>query len=135
MEMKKLNAIAAFVIAGVMACATAPMYATPQDTPAPQAATDTATGTHSWTTDQLVTLSVREAWALGGKTEQGFFDIVKQLAELSAQKRGITLPDNKEAGMKAGEWIKRQAKKDPDQLLYVIVDRAVQYSARVTTPK
>jgi hypothetical protein len=72
---------------------------------------------------------------LGGKTEQGFFDIVKELAEVSAQKRGITLPDNKEAGAKAGDWIKREAKKDPDQLLYVIVDRAVQYTARVGAQK
>jgi hypothetical protein len=90
------------------------------------------TATHSWTTEQAITSSVREAWALGGKTEEGFFEIVKALAAISAQKRGITLPDNQEAGKKAGEWIKKQAKKDPDQLLYVIVDHAVQYSARKT---
>ncbi len=44
-----------------------------------------------------------EAWALGGRTEQGFFQIVKTLAEISAQKRGITLPDDPEAGKRAGE--------------------------------
>ncbi len=129
MEMKKLNVVAILA----MACATLPMYATTQETPAAQTTTDAAAGAHSWPVDQLVTLSVREAWALGGKTEQGFFDIVKQLTEVAAQKRAITLPDNKQAGVKAGDWIKKQAKKDPDQLLYVIVDRAVQYSARVTT--
>jgi hypothetical protein len=83
---------------------------------------------HSWTTEQIVTASVREAWALGGKTEEGFFEIVQSLTELSAQKRGVTLPDTREAGTKAGNWIKKQAKKDPDQLLYVIVDRAVQFT-------
>jgi hypothetical protein len=88
-----------------------------------------AAATHSWTTEQIVTSSVRETWILGGRTEEGFFDIVQALTEISAQKRGITLPNTKEAGTKAGNWIKKQAKKDPDQLLYVIVDRAVQYTA------
>ncbi len=130
--MKKLNVVAGWMTAGALACTT-PVYARPQAAP-PAQATDSA-APHPWPTDQLVTLSVREAWALGGKTEQGFFEIVKQLTEVSAQKRAITLPDNKEAGVKAGEWIKKQAKKDPDQLLYVVVDRAVQYSARMTTPQ
>jgi hypothetical protein len=96
----------------------------------PNSESSTNPETHSWTTEQAVTSSVRQAWALGGRTEQGFFQIVKALAELSAQKRGITLPDDQEAGKRAGDWIKAEAKKDPDQLLYVIVDRAVQYSAR-----
>lgn len=80
--------------------------------------------------EQAVTSSVREAWALGGKTDEGFFEIVQALAELSAQKRGVTPPDTESAGAKAGNWIKTQARKDPDQLLYVVVDHAVQYSAR-----
>lgn len=70
-----------------------------------------------------------------GKNEQGFFQMVQQLTELSAQKRGITLPDDKAAGEKAGEWIKKEARRDPDQLLYVVVDRAVQYNARKTAAK
>lgn len=135
MEIKKAKTLAVLVAAGAMACSTMRMYAAPQETPAAQTTTDAAgTAPHSWTNEQLIPLSMREAWMLSGKNEQTFFEMVKQLAELSAQKRGITLPDNKEAGAKAGEWIKKQAKKDPDQLLYVIVDRAVQYSAR-TTPQ
>lgn len=126
--MKKLTMLAASVMAGVLAFAGTLGYAAPQQTAPAQTAPEPSTG-HSWTTEQAVTSSVREAWALGGRTEEGFFDIVKVLAELSAQKRGITLPDTKEAGTKAGNWIKREAKKDPDQLLYVIVDRAVQYTA------
>ena len=51
---------------------------------------------------------------------------MKVLAPLSAQKRGLTLPETKETGARAGETINEMAKADPDQLLYVIVDKAVQ---------
>lgn len=97
--------------------------------PASQAANQPA-ATHSWTMEQAVTSSVREAWILGGKTDEGFFQIVQALAELSAQKHGVMPPDTDAAGARAGNWIRKEAKKDPDQLLYVIVDHAVQYSAR-----
>jgi hypothetical protein len=79
----------------------------------------------SWTTEQAVTCSVHDAWVLGGKTEQGFFQIVQALAELSSQKRGVTLPDDATVGREFGDYIKAQAKADHDQLLYAIVDRAV----------
>jgi hypothetical protein len=79
----------------------------------------------NWTIDQAVTCSVHDAWVLGGKTEPGFFAIVKALAELSAQKRGLILPDKETVGREFGGYIKTQAKADHDQLLYAIVDRAV----------
>jgi hypothetical protein len=78
--------------------------------------------------DQLVTMTCRQAWHAGGKTQEGFFAIVQQLTELSARNRGVTIPDDKAAGERAGEWIRTQALKDPDQLLYAVVDHAVQYS-------
>jgi hypothetical protein len=124
--MNKTNLLKRSVLAGVLA-ASMLLAAAPQST---GSQTPAETTPHSWTTEQAVTSSVREAWALGGKTEEGFFEIVKVLTEISAQKRGITLPDNQEAGKKAGNWIKKEAKKDPDQLLYVIVDHAVRYEAR-----
>ncbi len=120
--MKRTLLMAVLVLSGTV------MAAAQSASPAPQAATQTAAGTHTWTMEQIVTSSVREAWALGGKTEDGFFQIVQALTELSAQKRGVTLPDTQEAGTKAGNWIKKEAKRDPDQLLYVVVDRAVQYT-------
>ena len=46
----------------------------------------------------------------------------------------MTLPDTTDAGTKAGNWIKKEAKKDPDQLLYVIVDRAVQHTGTHQSP-
>jgi hypothetical protein len=79
----------------------------------------------AWTIDQAVTCSVHDAWELGGKTEAGFFAIVKALAELSAQKRDLVLPDKETTGREFGEYIKAQARADHDQLLYAIVDRAV----------
>ncbi len=136
MEMKRANVMAVWMVAGSMALSTLPIYAARVQNPAAPMATDgTDQGAHSWTTEQLVPLSVREAWAMCGKNEQGFFQMVQQLTELSAQKRGITLPDDKAAGEKAGEWIKKEARRDPDQLLYVVVDRAVQYNARKTAAK
>jgi hypothetical protein len=90
-----------------------------------QQASSTTEPAPSWTIDQAVTCSVHDAWELGGKNEAGFFAIVKALAELSAQKRGLILPDKETVGRAFGEYIKTQAKADHDQLLYVIVDRAV----------
>ncbi len=75
--------------------------------------------------DQIVTASVHDAWMLSGKNEEAFFDIVEQLAQLSADKRGLTLPDNAAAGKRMGEMIKEKARTDHDQLLYSIVDQAV----------
>lgn len=80
---------------------------------------------HSYTQDQILTCTVSECWALGGKTDDGFFDIVQQLAVLSADHRHLTLPESEEAGKKAGEFIKAKAKADRGQLLYAVVDAAV----------
>ena len=75
--------------------------------------------------DQIVTATVHDAWLLSGKNEEAFFDIVEQLAQFSAQKRGLTLPNTAEAGRRMGMMIKTRAKADHDQLLYAIVDQAV----------
>jgi hypothetical protein len=52
---------------------------------------------------------------------------VQELAELSAQNRGVSLPNTQEAGARFGGWIKKQARKDSDQLLYAVVDSAVRH--------
>ena len=82
-------------------------------------------GTPSWTNEQLLTSTVHEAWMLSGRNEDQFFAMVKQLAAMSAQKRGLLLPETDASGKKAGEMIKKEGRKDPDQLLYAVVDRAV----------
>jgi hypothetical protein len=83
--------------------------------------------------EQIVPASVHDAWLLSGKNEEAFFDIVEQLAQLSAEKRGLNLPDNAAAGKHMGEIIKEKARADHDQLLYVIVDQAVQAVGTKTT--
>ena len=75
--------------------------------------------------DQIVTATVHDAWLLSGKNEEAFFDIVEQLAQFSAQKRGLVLPDTATAGRRMGMMIKTRAKADHDELLYAIVDQAV----------
>jgi hypothetical protein len=95
----------------------------------PSAATLTpsadSTAAHNWTKEQILTCTVSDCWQLAGKNEATFFDIVQQLAEISAETRGLTLPESAEAGKRAGEYIKAKAKADHGQLLYAIVDASV----------
>lgn len=93
-----------------------------------------AEGQHNWTTDQLITATVHQAWVLSGRNEQNFFEIVRQLAEISARNRNLTLPNDPASGRKAGEYIKEQARADHDQLLYDIVDKAVRMTGTPASP-
>lgn len=85
---------------------------------------------HGWTQNQILTATVHQAWELSGENEANFFEIVKELAEISARNRGLVLPDNTAAGRRAGQYIKEQAKADHNQLLYAIVDKAVQMTGK-----
>lgn len=76
--------------------------------------------------DQLITSSVHDAWVLSGRNDEKFFAMVSELAQISAQKRGLTLPNTEAAGKRFGDLVKSLAKGNHDQLLYVIVDQAVQ---------
>lgn len=86
---------------------------------------------HPWTAQQILTCTVSQCWHLANKSEDSFFDIVQQLAVISAQDRDLTLPQTEAAGQQVGEEIKTKAKADHDQLLYAIVDDAVR---KVGTP-
>ena len=88
-------------------------------------------------TPQMLTETVHEAWVNGGRNEDKFFDTVKQFAQMSSQKRGVSLPDTEAAGVKMGNLIKTGARRDPDQLLYAVVDDAVRKTAgaNITTVK
>ena len=134
--MKLTYLLVPVIFVGAIASLQPVLHAAPQQGSAsPSSAASTPTPVHEWTTEQAVTSSVREAWKLGGRTPEGFFEIVRVLTEISAQKRGLVIPENEQSGVKAGNWIKMQAKKDPDQLLYVIVDQAVQHSINRTAGK
>ena len=86
---------------------------------------DATEAPHPWTVEQLLPLTVSEAWQMSGKNEDKFFDMVQDLAAFSAKKRNLVLPEDAAAGQQAGEFIKQQAKQDHDQLLYAVVDQAV----------
>jgi hypothetical protein len=83
-----------------------------------------------YTHEQLLTATVHQAWQLSDKNEANFFDMVEELAKISAANRGITLPESAAAGRRMGEYIKRTAKADTDQLLYAVVDKAVLMTAK-----
>ena len=84
-----------------------------------------AAKTHPWTDQQILTCTVSQCWHLANKSEDTFFDIVQQLAAISAQNRDLTLPQTEAAGQQVGEEIKTKAKSDHDQLLFAVVDDAV----------
>ncbi|HLW55333.1 MAG TPA: hypothetical protein VKW06_21065 [Candidatus Angelobacter sp.] len=90
--------------------------------------------THSWTIEQLLPLTVSEAWQMSGRSEDKFFDMVQDLAAFSAQRRNLVLPASEAAGKEAGEYIKSEAKLDHDQLLYAVVDQAVRKVGKAALP-
>jgi hypothetical protein len=117
-----MKTVAKIVMAAMLTAA--PMAVTAQSTAAPSASAAEV---------PLTTLTVHEAWVQSGRNEDRFFDIVKQLAEMSAQKRGVTLKDSEDTGKKMGMLIKTSARRDPDQLLYAVVDAAVRKTAATST--
>lgn len=79
--------------------------------------------------EQLLTATVHQAWLLSDKNEANFFEMVAELAQVSASNRGITLPDDAATGRKIGDYIKRSARADTDQLLFAVVDKAVRMTS------
>jgi hypothetical protein len=120
-------------IALCLTLAAATLTATTQQPKSPVTITPSADSAapHNWTTEQILTCTVSDCWQLAGRNETTFFDIIQQLAEISAQTRGLTLPDDAAAGQRAGEYIKAKARSDHDQLLYAIVDASIR---KVGTP-
>jgi len=124
MNLRSVPAAAVLAISATF-CMGVPRSLFAQQTPSVTANSKAEANQKTYPLDQIVTASVHDAWLLSGRNEAAFFDIVEQLAQLSAQKRGLTLPDNAAAGKRMGEMIKQNARADHDQLLYVIVDEAV----------
>jgi hypothetical protein len=120
--MNRRSLFSGVLVVATFLCATP--LARPQQKPQVVAHPKTAAN-KVYPLDQIITASVHDAWLLSGRNEENFFDIVEQLAQLSAEKRGVSLPDNAAAGRRMGEIIKEKARADHDQLLYVIVDEAV----------
>ena len=117
--------LAGAILAAIATFSLAAPSPRPQQQPEVVAHPKVDAGDKVYPLDQIVTASVHDAWLLSGKNEEAFFDIVEQLAQISAEKRGISLPDSAAAGKRMGEIIKQKARADRDQLLYVVVDQAV----------
>lgn len=135
-SLSRLRILACCLIAAMALTAGTTASAQSANTQTPSSAasiTPNDANESSWPIEQLIPLTVSEAWQLSGKNEAKFFDIVQELAAYSAQKRGLTLPESAAAGRRAGEYIKAQAKADHGQLLYAIVDRAVRRVGTSTT--
>jgi hypothetical protein len=110
-----------------------PIAAHAQQKPAeiePRSAAGMKETTMHYTHEQLLTATVHQAWLLSDKNEANFFDMVEELAKISAANRAITLPETAAAGRRMGEYIKRTARADSDQLLYTVVDKAVLMTAK-----
>ncbi|HXS14248.1 MAG TPA: hypothetical protein VN734_16225 [Acidobacteriaceae bacterium] len=118
-------ALAAGLILSTPAMCLAQQQAKPSAPIRPESAEHMTAGPVTWTPEQLITASVHDAWLMSGKNQATFFEMVTQLAVLSAQKRGLQLPESEKAGERFGELIKQMAKADTDQLLYDVVDKAV----------
>lgn len=123
--------LATIVIVLSLSSFCAPLLTAQQGTIAPPSATGQTAGAQNWSTDQLLTSTVHQAWLLSGKNEATFFEMVSQLAEISAKNRNLQLPETAAAGRRVGEQIKLAAKADTGQLLYAVVDAAVR---KVGTP-
>ena len=126
--MRSLNRIGLGFVMGI-ALAVASLMASAQQPKSPVTTAPSADSAapHNWTTEQILTCTVSDCWQLAGKNEATFFDIVQQLTAISAQARGITLPEDAAAGKRAGEYIKAKAKADHGALLYAIVDGSVRW--------
>jgi len=120
-----------FLIAAALCCPTALFAGAPVQDEKPSVTP--AVQTSEIPVEKVVTMTVHEAWITSGRDEAKFFAMVQQCAELSARNRDVTLPDTAVAGEKFGAWIKKDARKDPDQLLYAVVDRAVVYVGKTHT--
>lgn len=100
---------------------------------APASAAGQTASAQTWSNDQLLTSTVHQAWLLSGKNEATFFQMVTQLAEISAKNRNLDLPESAEAGRRVGQLIKTAAKQDTDQLLFAVVDAAVRKVGKPTS--
>jgi hypothetical protein len=126
--MQKMKAVCTMIVATMLMAGTAQVKA---QSISPGTANGQTASTANFTDQQIITATVHQAWDMSGKNEEVFFGMVTRLAEISAQNRGLTLPDTKAAGERVGNLIKMWAKADKQQLLYAVVDKAVR---QVGTP-
>ncbi len=117
--------LTSFALAATLLMVPATTFAQNNANIAPRSANAQTAAKPNWSMDELITATVHQAWLLSGRNEATFFEMVTQLAEVSAKNRNLELPEDAAAGRRVGEMIKLSAKSDTDQLLYEVVDTAV----------
>ena len=122
-----MNSFAGVLVAAVLVASPLAVRAQ-AGKPAPSVTASNSASAMS-VSSEMLSKTVHETWVDSGRDENKFYDTVKAMAEMSAQKRGVSLPDTEAAGQRMGNLIKSSARQDPDQLLYAVVDAAVRQTA------
>ncbi|WP_419804752.1 hypothetical protein [Terriglobus sp.] len=128
-----MKRFAGLVVAAVLMAAPVAVQAQ-AGRPAPSVSASSSAGAAA-VSPEMLSKTVHETWVDSGRNEDKFFDVVQSMAAMSAQKRGVTLPNTEAAGQKMGNLIKSSARRDPDQLLYAVVDAAVRQTAGVSSAR
>lgn len=130
MKGKMISAALAVLLTVVLAAVVLANGVVQTPAPAGQGA-GPATYERNWTTCELLTLTVAEAWQRSGQNYEVFTDMIEELAAISVDKRGIDVPNTEMAGNEIGEMIRARAEADPDQLLFTVVDTSMRdYAAK-----
>jgi hypothetical protein len=117
-EEMKMNSLISriVVISALTATSSAGIFSTSLEVQAgsPQQIVQNRTTQKTWNNNELATMTVKEAWQKSGKNYDSFVRMVQQLVALSVEKRGYQL----------------RPSKDPEQLLYAVVDSSVREYAK-----
>jgi hypothetical protein len=81
---------------------------------------------------QALPLTCAQAWVAAHRSYPEVIAIVTTLAKVSLANRDLTIPNNRETGLEAGQGIAADCKADPDALLFAIVDKHVRRVAETT---
>lgn len=74
---------------------------------------------------EVAWMTCAEAWERAGRSDARAIGIVKAMAGYSLSRRGLALPDTREAGSRLGALIKERCAASHGELLLSIVDRSV----------
>ena len=74
---------------------------------------------------QALPLTCAQAWIVADKDYAKLRTLVVTLAKVSLVNRDLTFPDQRQAGIDAGNGIAADCKADPNALLFAIVDKNV----------
>ena len=86
------------------------------------------------TAAQALPLTCAQAWIASEKDYAKMRAVVISLAKVSLVNRDLTFPNQRDAGVDAGQGIAADCKADPNALLFAIVDKHVRRVTSGTRP-